>query len=136
MEIVSFNLYNPLMAVPFATSIVLVLGMPEAEPSQPRALVGGHIVATLVGLIFVKLVGPTPWTAALAVGVAIAAMQLTGTFHPPAGIDPLVVVVNGMSWSFLMVPVAVVAGSLVVALRSSARAGLRRYHVAVNLGAF
>ncbi len=107
MEIASFNFYFPVMAVPFATSIVLVLGMPEAEPSQPRALVGGHVIATLVGLLFVKLVGPSPWTAALAVGVAIAAMQLTGTFHPPAGIDPLVVVVNGMSWSFLIMPVAV-----------------------------
>lgn len=107
MEIASFNLFFPLMAVPFATSIVLVVGMPEAEPSQPRALVGGHLVATLVGLLFVKLVGPSPWTAALAVGAAIAAMQLTGTFHPPAGIDPLVVVVNGMSWSFLLMPVAI-----------------------------
>jgi hypothetical protein len=27
---------------------------------------------------------------------AMVAMHLTGTFHPPAGIDPLVVVVNHM----------------------------------------
>jgi CBS-domain-containing membrane protein len=41
-------------------------------------------------------------------------MHLTGTFHPPAGIDPLVVVVNNMPWSFLLVPVA--AGALLLAL--------------------
>ena len=41
------------------------------------------------------------------------AMHLTGTFHPPAGIDPLVVVVNGMPLSFLLVPVA--AGALLLA---------------------
>jgi CBS-domain-containing membrane protein len=35
------------------------------------------------------------------------AMHLSGTFHPPAGIDPLVVVVNNMSWSFLIAPVGV-----------------------------
>jgi hypothetical protein len=28
----------------------------------------------------------------------MVAMHLTGTFHPPAGIDPPVVVVNDMSW--------------------------------------
>jgi CBS-domain-containing membrane protein len=35
---------------PFATSIVLVLGTPDAGPAQPRALVGGHLVSTRVGL--------------------------------------------------------------------------------------
>jgi CBS-domain-containing membrane protein len=35
------------------------------------------------------------------------------TFHPPAGIDPLVVVViNSMPWSFLIAPVAIGAGLL------------------------
>jgi CBS-domain-containing membrane protein len=42
------------------------------------------------------------------------AMHLTDTFHPPAGIDPLVVVVNEMPWSFLVVPVA--AGAVLLAL--------------------
>jgi CBS-domain-containing membrane protein len=35
------------------------------------------------------------------------AMHLTRSFHPPAGIDPLVIVVNDMSWSFLLAPVAI-----------------------------
>src|SRR4029077_72688 len=70
-------------------------------------LVGGHLVSTLVGLLVVKLCGPAPWAAAVAVGLAMVAMHLTGTFHPPAGIDPLVVVVNNMSWSFLIVPVGI-----------------------------
>jgi len=58
--------------------------------------------------------GPAAWAAALAVGLAMIAMHLTGTFHPPAGIDPLVVVVNNMSWSFMLVPVG--AGALLLAL--------------------
>jgi CBS-domain-containing membrane protein len=101
------------MAIPFATSIVLVMGSPEAEPAQPRALIGGHLVATLVGLLTVKVAGPGPWIAALAVGLAMVAMHLTRTFHPPAGIDPLVVVVSNMPWSFLIAPVAV--GALLLA---------------------
>jgi CBS-domain-containing membrane protein len=54
-----------------------------------------------------------PWAAAVAVGLAMVAMHLTGTFHPPADIDPLVVVVNNMSWSFLVLPVGIGALLLV-----------------------
>jgi CBS-domain-containing membrane protein len=103
----------PVMAVPFATSIVLVLGSPEVEAAQPRALIGGHLISTVVGLVVLYLAGPTPWAAALAVGLAMVAMHATRTFHPPAGIDPLLVVVNAMPWSFLVVPVA--AGALALA---------------------
>jgi CBS-domain-containing membrane protein len=114
MELFSARAAFPLVAIPFATSIVLVLGTPKAEPAQPRPLIGGHLVATLVGLLVVKLCGPAPWAAALAVGLAMIAMHFTGTFHPPAGIDPLVVVVNDMSWSFLVVPVGM--GALLLAM--------------------
>jgi CBS-domain-containing membrane protein len=93
---------------------VLVLGTPKAEPAQPRALIGGHLISTLVGLLVVKMTGPAPWAAAMAVGLAMIAMHLTGTFHPPAGIDPLVVVTNNMSWSFLIAPVAI--GAVLLAL--------------------
>jgi CBS-domain-containing membrane protein len=113
MEMFSAAAAFPLAAVPFATSIVLVLGTPDAAPAQPRALIGGHLVSTLVGLVVLKLCGPAPWAAAVAVGVAMIAMHLTGTFHPPAGIDPLVVVANNMPWSFLVAPVAV--GALLLA---------------------
>jgi CBS-domain-containing membrane protein len=112
MELASVGTAYPLMAIPFATSIVLVMGTPEAEPAQPRALIGGHLLSTMVGLVVVKLIGPSPWAAALAVGLAMAAMHWTRSFHPPAGIDPLVVVVNNMSWGFLLAPVAIGAALL------------------------
>jgi CBS-domain-containing membrane protein len=59
------------------------------------------------GLVTVTLVGPQPWAAALAVGLAMIAMHATDSFHPPAGINPLLIVVNDRSWSFLVIPVAV-----------------------------
>ena len=113
MEALSARAAFPLVAIPFATSIVTVLGSPDAAPAQPRALIGGHLVSTFVGLLIVKTCGPSAWAAATAVGLAMLAMHLTGTFHPPAGIDPLVVVLNDMSWSFLVVPVG--AGALLLA---------------------
>ena len=114
MEAFAARAATPLMAIPFATSIVLVMGSPDADAAQPRALMGGHLVSTIVGLMVVKLIGPAPWAAALAVGLAIAAMHFTRTFHPPAGIDPLLVVVNNMPLSFLLVPVAAGAAVLVL----------------------
>jgi hypothetical protein len=92
MEWSSLASHYPLVLIPFATSIVLVIGSPDVEPAQPRALIGGHLVATLVGFVVLRLAGPQAWAAAAAVGLAVLAMYLTGTFHPPAGINPLLVV--------------------------------------------
>jgi CBS-domain-containing membrane protein len=105
MEFLSAVFNYPLAIIPFATSIVLVMSSPELPAAQPRALIGGHIVSTLVGLAVVKIVGPQPWAAAFAVGVAVLAMVLTDTLHPPAGIDPLLIVSANLSWAFLIVPV-------------------------------
>jgi CBS-domain-containing membrane protein len=112
MELFSLAAHYPLFVVPFATSIVLVIGSPETEPAQPRALIGGHVVATLVGLILLQFTGAHVWSAAAAVGLAVLAMYITGTFHPPAGINPLLVVSNSLPWSFLVAPV--LAGALLL----------------------
>src|SRR5438552_2651588 len=112
MEWFSVAAHYPLAVIPFATSVVLVIGSPEAEPAQPRALIGGHVVSALVGFAVLKLTGPQPWAAATAVGLAILAMYLTGTFHPPAGINPLLVVSGNLPWTFLFAPV--LAGALLL----------------------
>ena len=107
MELFSFAAHYPLAVIPFATSIVLVIGSPDVEPAQPRALIGGHVVSALVGLAVLKLTGPQAWAAAAAVGLSILAMYVTGTFHPPAGINPLLV---GIRQSALDVPARAGAG--------------------------
>ena len=114
MEWFSFTERYPLAVIPFATSIALVIGAANAEAAQPRALIGGHVVSTVIGLAVLKLAGPHAWAAAIAVGLAILAMDLSGTFHPPAGIDPLLVVSNNLGWSFLVVPV--LTGALLLTL--------------------
>lgn len=106
MQVLSEHAAFPLFLIPFATSIVLVMGSPDAEPAQPRALLGGHLVSTIVGLLIVSVFGASPLAAAMAVGLAMLAMHATRTFHPPAGIDPLIVVGQNLSWGFLLTPVA------------------------------
>lgn len=99
--------------VPFATSIVLVLGSPEAPQAQPRNIVGGHVLSALSGLFFCTLLGPTMWAAAFGVAASIAAMQATRTFHPPAGINPVVMVLAHAGPLFVLVPVTLGAFILV-----------------------
>jgi CBS-domain-containing membrane protein len=97
--------HMPLQLVPFATSIVLVLGLPDAEPSQPRAIVGGHLISAAVGIGVAMIAAPSPWAGAAAVGLAMVAMHLTRTFHPPAGISPLIAVNEHLDWTFFFIPV-------------------------------
>jgi CBS-domain-containing membrane protein len=104
----------PLLLIPFGTSILVVFGSPEATPAQPRWLIGGPRVSAAVGLLVRKLVGADAWAAAAAVGLSMVAMHLTRTFHPPAGIDPLIIVVNNMPLTYFLLPVAV--GALTLAL--------------------
>ena len=51
-------------------------------------------VATITGMPRPELLR----RAAAAVGLAVLAMYVTGTFHPPAGINPLLVVSNNLIW--------------------------------------
>ena len=114
MEWFSIAAHYPLAVIPFATSIVLVIGSPDAVAAQPRALIGGHLIATLVGFVMLAFAGPHAWAAALAVGLAVVAMIATDTFHPPAGINPLLVVTLNLPWSFLLMPV--LAGAVLLGL--------------------
>jgi CBS-domain-containing membrane protein len=97
----------PLVAVPFTTSIVLVMAAPESAPAQPRAIAGGHILSTLSGFAILWLLGPSQWNAVIAVGLSIFLMHLTDTMHPPAGIDALLVVTMHPAWTFFFDPVLV-----------------------------
>lgn len=99
---------------PFGASCVLAFGIWEAPFSQPRNIIGGHFVSTLVGLVFYHNFGQGVLTTGLAVGAAIAAMMLTKTTHPPAGANPIVVILAGSGWSFLLTPVLL--GSVVVVI--------------------
>ena len=96
----------------FGASCVLVFGYPDVPFSQPRNVVAGHFISSLVGLVFLFAFGPHWWSVALAVGTAIALMMLTRTVHPPAGSNPVIVFLMQPTWSFLLFPTLV--GALVL----------------------
>ena len=104
----------PLILGSFGASCVLVFGFPDLPFSQPRNVVAGHFLSSLVGLSFLALFGPHWWSLALAVGTAIATMMLTRTVHPPAGSNPVIVFLAQPAWSFLWFPT--LTGALLLVL--------------------
>ena len=100
------------LMAPFGASCVLAFGVWNAPLSQPRNIIGGHFVSTFVGLATYHVLGDEPWMIGLAVGLAIAMMMITKTTHPPAGADPLVVMLGQYSLSYLIAPVLI--GSVII----------------------
>lgn len=98
---------------PFGASCVLLCAAPAAPFSQPKAVIGGHVVASLVGLAVAAWAPTAWWSIALAVGLAIMAMQATGTLHPPAGANPIVILALRPDWSFVLFPVLIGSVALV-----------------------
>lgn len=94
----------PLILGSFGATCVLVFGYPEVPFSQPRNIVLGHFLSSLIGLIFLTICGPHWWAAGLATGTAIAVMMLTRTVHPPAGSNPVIIFMTHPAWGFLIWP--------------------------------
>jgi CBS-domain-containing membrane protein len=98
----------------FGASCVLVFGYPDVPFSQPRNVIIGHFLSSLVGLVFLKVFGYQWWSVALALGTAIALMMLTRTVHPPAGSNPVIIFLTHPSWQFLLFPTLV--GTIIIVL--------------------
>lgn len=97
--------HSSLLIAPFGATCVLIFGVPDSPLAQPRNVIGGHCIATLISLTLLHLFGDAWWVMAAAVATSIGIMQLTGTLHPPAGATPLVVIMTKASWSFFFIPV-------------------------------
>lgn len=105
---------HPLVLGSFGASCVLLFGYPDSPFSQPRNIVVGHALSTLVGLTLLTQVGSHWWSMGMAVALAIMLMMKFGVMHPPAGSNPLIVMLLQPGWSFLVTPT--LAGALLLVL--------------------
>lgn len=108
------SLHVALVLGSFGASCVLVFGYPDVPFSQPRNVIIGHVLSTVIGLAFVHFCGPHWWSVALAVGSAIAAMMITRTVHPPAGSNPVIVFLMQPGWEFALFPT--LSGAVILVL--------------------
>lgn len=77
----------------FGATSVLVFGAPHSPLAQPRNLFLGSIISAAIGVTVYKLfyIESQLWfSPALAVSLAILAMQYTKTLHPPGGAIALI----------------------------------------------
>lgn len=100
-----------LLIAPMGASAVLLFAVPASPLAQPWSIIGGNLVAAVIGVTCAKLIGTPLLAAALAASLAIAAMFMLRCLHPPSGAVALTAVLGGpaiqaMGYQFILYPVA------------------------------
>ncbi|MDR7039200.1 CBS domain-containing membrane protein [Methylobacterium sp. BE186] len=85
----------PLIVAPMGASAVLLFAVPASPLAQPWPVIGGNTISAFVGVFAAHLI-PDP-VVAIGVGVslAIAAMSVTRSLHPPGGAAALTALIGG-----------------------------------------
>jgi CBS-domain-containing membrane protein len=109
--------HAPLVMAPFGASIVLLYAHPDSVLTQPRNVIGGHMLGGVIGMMTGMALGDTWLAMALAVATTVAAMKATQSVHPPAGATAIVCMQAHAGWAFLVAPV--LAGSVLLVLAAA-----------------
>ena len=99
----------------FGSTMVVLYGYPESPFAQPKNVFFGHVLTSVVGMFFLYFV-PIPLYIVLpiAVGVGVALMILLNVPHPPAGGNPIIVIVGSVSVEYLLSPI--ILGSAIIVI--------------------
>ena len=105
--------YGIFLIASFGSTMVLLYGYSESPFAQPKNIILGHFLTALIGIIFLNFV-PLPifLNIPLAVGFGVMFMILFKVTHPPAGGNPIIVIIGSVSFDYLLTPVFV--GSIIV----------------------
>jgi CBS domain-containing membrane protein len=121
-----------LMIAPMGASAVLLFAVPASPLAQPWSIMGGNIVAAIIGVTCARLIGEPLLAAAIAGSAAIATMFALRCLHPPSGAVALTAVLGGpaihaMGYDFVLFPVAVNSTLLLLTALFFNNATGRRY---------
>ena len=105
--------YGIFLIASFGSSMVVLFGYPESPFAQPKNIFFGHLITSFVGVLFVIFI-PLPIfiSIPLAVGIGIGLMILLNVTHPPAGGNPIIVIMGSVSFDFLINPI--ILGSIII----------------------
>ena len=107
--------YGIFLIASFGSTMVLLYGYPESPFAQPKNIILGHFLTAFIGIIFLNFV-PLPifLNIPLAVGFGVMFMILFKVTHPPAGGNPIIVIIGSVSFDYLLTPVLI--GSIIVVM--------------------
>ena len=97
----------------FGSSMVLLYGYPESPFAQPKNIFFGHLATSLAG-IFVLYFVPLPLylNLPIAVGAGVFLMIMLNITHPPAGGNPIIVIMGSVSLDYIINPI--ISGTIIV----------------------
>jgi len=101
-----------LLVAPFGASAVLLFAAHSSPLSQPINVIGGHLVAGIIGVACHFILPGNFVMAAFAMGFCLMVMMYLRVTHPPAGATVLVAYTTATSWMFLLFPVLL--GSIII----------------------
>lgn len=104
----------PWLMASLGGSCVLVFVVWNAPLSQPRNIIGGHLISAVIGLSMYSLLGSSMVSISIGVALTIFCMSFAGVIHPPAGANPIIIILGGYGWSYLITPVLMGAVLIVV----------------------
>ena len=119
-SILSDSIYGLWLAASFGSTVVVVFGYPDNEFAQPKNVLFGHLLCTLVGIVFVTLFKISQdrtiffLAVGLAVGISVMLMMALKITHPPAGGNTIVVMLVQDSFQYLIFPIMVGAITIII----------------------
>lgn len=116
---------SPFLLASLGSSTVFLFGLTRAPAAQPRALFGGHLGAAAIGVVCWHAFGDALWVYALAQALTMGFMLLSGTVHPPAGANALIMIYVHAGASALVFPVATGVAALAAVAVVWSRVGAR-----------
>ncbi len=105
--------YGIFLIASFGSTMVLLYGYPESPFAQPKNIFFGHLTTSLVGLFFLYII-PLPLyiNLPLAVGVGVFLMILLNITHPPAGGNPIILIMGSVSLDYIINPI--ITGTIIL----------------------
>ena len=105
--------YGIFLIASFGSSMVLLYGYPENAFAQPKNIFFGHVLTTICGMLFLYFI-PLPIfiTIHLAVGGGVGLRIILSVTHPPAGGNPIIVIMGSVSFDYLINPI--ISGSIII----------------------
>ena len=97
----------------FGSSMVLLYGYPESPFAQPKNIFFGHLLTSSIGIICLNFI-PLPLYILIpfAVGLGVSLMIALNVTHPPAGGNPVIVIIGSVSLDYLVNPILI--GSIII----------------------